>query len=80
MSPERTTEMPSVTWCDSCCVSVHPLFVVQPQHTVGFFPINRVPLPLADYILEHSEDDTKSLFSIIKVSRQEHNSMDIFKS
>lgn len=78
MNLERTTEMPSAVWWGSCCVSVvfdtkrssHSLQWALSDTPGAFLPFMRVYF--ADYILEHSEDDTKSLFSIIKVSRHSH--------
>lgn len=97
MNPERTTEMRSVVWWDSCCVSVPSLcsaatFIMKLSHSSSHAhsqyaeglcltsPFQFLYLSFTDYILEHSEDDTKSLFSIIKVGRPFHKSWCSFKS
>lgn len=43
--------------------------IVAEKYTVCYRLFEFLYLSFADYILEHSEDDTKSLFSIIKVGR-----------
>lgn len=41
------------------------VFIMTEKYSTSFLTF--LNLSFADYILEHSEDDTKSLFSIIKV-------------
>lgn len=41
--------------------------IVAEKYTVSYRLFEFFYLSFADFILEHSEDDTKSLFSIIKV-------------
>lgn len=70
----RTTESPSAKPWDCCYVSAFTPLHSSPKLLTLFrmslwCTINAFGLfPNPDHILEHSEDDTKSLFVIIKVS------------
>lgn len=55
-------------------------FVWTCKLTVRWRSLSHLYLSFTDYILEHSEDDTKSLFSIIKVGGWFHKSCCSLKS